>query len=104
MADFKLNYTGAEVNETIKDGKLIDDIYSTLQSHLQGHVSRDARNITLGNFGRAFNSTNVEDALREMYDEYHKGMPAINEAFEQFSKQTVMTDAEIDSIISKALS
>ena len=103
MSDFKLNYTGEEVNETIKDAKKIMEIYNTLQQHLQGHVSNDARGILVANGTTLFGANNVEDVLVQMEQQYNQYIKNSNDAFDALTKQTVMSSEEIDSIISNAL-
>lgn len=103
MADYRLKYTGAEVDQSILDSKKINEMYDTIQNHLNTHMTNQAREILLGNIGDKFRSNNVEEAMGEMYDDLYKAVPTITEAFEQYNNQVVVTDAEIDTIIANAL-
>lgn len=103
MADFQLKYTGEEVNETIKDAKKIREMYETLQSHLQGHVTNDARGILIADSGTLFGANNVEDVLVQMEKQYNQYIKNANQSFEDLTNQLVLTSEEIDTIITNAL-
>lgn len=103
MADYKLNYTGAEVDESILDSKKIKEMYNTLQGHLNTHMTNQAREILLGNAGSMFKSNNVEEGMAELYNDVNDVLPVIKDAFVQYEQQIVVSTSEIDAIIANAL-
>lgn len=103
MADFQLRYTGEEVNESIRDSKKIAEMYETLQRHLQGHVTNEARGIVVSDSGAVFSANNVEDILRQMDKDYNQYIKNANGSFEALEKQVVLTEDEINNIITNAL-
>lgn len=103
MADYKLRYSGAEVDEAILDSKKIKEMYDIVQEHLNTHMTNQAREILLSNAGSMFKSNNVEEGMAELYNDVNDVLPIIKDAFVQYEQQVVVSTSEIDTIIANAL-
>lgn len=103
MADYKLGYSGAEVNDAITQARKVEELYAAVQTHLNTHMTNQAREILLGSSGTAFKASNVEEAMAEMHMDLYGVLPEIEKAFSDYNNQIVITNAEIDTIVANAL-